>query len=422
MIKKINAKLLFKLASPLLIISSTATVVSCGHKTSAPVKYTFDDFVLDAENASKIDIVTNSKLKEWVKTTDQELSMGEFSQNDELGSVSVNITRTPTNDKDNPYVATFTIQYQNNVKYDVTKWKCSSGPKPTNAFSWDKFKGLALNVTPQQLLNTIKPASNTAKYQWNFYGTDQQKIWSDKDLAVFDTFGALTSKDSYQGMKGKPVVDDTAKTITAIICKKFFNPDGSIDQNVEGLYFSDPIKVVATYTEGQEYKLSVWNSDKTMPTKQIESVERTASLITAITPSNGENIKDNFNDTNWMIYQENITYKIIDDSGINHSAKNNIFDVLINRYPNEFNGAFTGNVTLTSASSAPANSTEKQFKLVFSFLTYTGIDNAKNSHPYANFSHHISLYWNALFVDGKSPNHGVWPFNYTWTGILTNTK
>ncbi len=402
----------FKLSIPTLaLVATTTNLVSCGtHQRSSP-KYNFQDFVIAAQKADPIAIILNAKVTSWSDVTSSELQVGQFQIDTEHQTVSIDITRTAVNEPTNPQKTTFIIYFTAvGVEYNVQNWELLWMPKPTNPFSWQAFKAAALNVTPDQLLWTLKPWYQATKFQWDINGNSNQKSWQ-KNLdneAVFDTFGALTSKDAYQGMQGKPIVDENNKTITAIICKKFFNHDGSENKNLEGNYDADPIKAVITYQTNDTYWLSNW---KFSAVEQLQSIEKITNLITNNKPAINEKMSQNFEKNNWILLWVN--HAIINNEVVSHPANYNTVQLIYNNTPGggqigKDNGIQYQNITVTNYPSGSG----KTFTMKFILSKYDGSNET-------NFN--VILLWNANYITTSSAS-GVKAFDYTWNGNIVQIR
>ncbi len=391
--KKLWYKLLKTIAPVVIVTGATTSLASCHHK-SGP-QYNFDDFVKDAQGVTTAQLLNVTFPTGWKDAKMSELKLGEFHPDEAHSIISVTITRTIVGHETNPYIASFENIFGDSPKYDVEDWICSSIPAPIYPHSWDVFKISAKAVLAADLLSTAKPWDNSSKYKWELYGTPAQKVWSETEKAEFDTYGSLTAKDAYKGMQGAPIANDSTKTITAIISKKGKN----------GAYDSDPIKAVITYKNAQVYKLSDWafSTDK-----QLQSINKVKNIITGISESVGLNIRPTFNNNNWMILQDHKTQKVINNDGIDHDPKHNIYNIIDNKYAIDHGPAGQGKIVY-AGERAPdlTNPLETKFELVFTFQHW---DYAAGKPKTAT----INMFFNFVYANGKDDSAGGSPFDYTW--------
>ncbi len=187
------------------------------------------------------------------------LSITNIQTNEKTKEITLDIELTKNN-AEGIDRASFSIDYLDGAKYDVADWICRQQPH-TVVSSWATYKNLALSVRPEDLFKMIHPWTDIKKYKWQ-WGTITDSTWGAGNVAEFDTFGALDNNSIYKGMRGKPVVNEFDKTITAIISKIPLN------HGAHGTFTSCPIKVVVSYRENPIYNINAW-----VPTRitQIQS-------------------------------------------------------------------------------------------------------------------------------------------------------
>ncbi len=222
-------------------------MASCSHSNSKN-EYTWNQFKTAAGQEIAFKIVQASKPSGWSAAVGGELTNDKFNINDDAQSIIVNITWTKANDKFNPSIDQFEIDYTDNAAYSIGLWTAGT-PHAIYGPTWDRFKMVASSISANQLLAIAQPwtSDHQKTFIWEF-GIATQRSWSKTETAKFDTFGSLTGTDSYQGMAGKPIIDESKQTVTAIISKTGKN----------GAYDSDPIKAIATYKKDQNYNINNW--------------------------------------------------------------------------------------------------------------------------------------------------------------------
>ena len=140
-----------------------------------------------------------------------------------------------------------------------SNWKTIAQPH-TIVNNWTDFISNFNHIlSPNRLLQIAQPwlKSNQINtyydhpgYNWT-NGNLSQRFWQYNNNANWDTFGAISKTDAYQGMAGKPKVrslDSGRKEITAIISKKGRNCQ----------FDADPIKGRFDFVPGDQVNYSNW--------------------------------------------------------------------------------------------------------------------------------------------------------------------
>ena len=123
-----------------------------------------------------------------------------------------------------------------------------------SSVNFDQFSKKALAVTAGQLLQAAKDNKSINSMNWDIAVTSKsQNIWNATEKANFDVYGGWNAPQSYKGMKGKPTVNATKHTITAIISKV----------GKDGHYDSDPIKAVIAFDGTTDYNIKNWKFSQT---------------------------------------------------------------------------------------------------------------------------------------------------------------
>ncbi len=385
--KKLNIFLTGLLTTSIVATTVSLTAISCGSKKPSP-KQVWGDFKKEALKAKAIDIVTANPVEEWGVVTNNDLSKGDITFDDQAKNISVVITRIKKNYN---MSLDFTIQYLNNNRYDINDWTHSSAPT-YDPGTWGLYRETAKTTSAEQLFEIAITKNKVQGFKWK-YGTDDQITWKidGSQKPEFDTFGSLTDHDAsgFKGMGGKPTANDATFTVTAIISKKGY----------EGAYDADPIKATAQYKAGDSYKLTDWNFTQV---EQLQSIEKAESIydnqINIARLNNGYNF-DAFQNQNWMIYDgDKIANKHPDPSGPN--GMNGILNK--SGYPSHGNiHPFTINWRIGVQISGGLSG-----KLIFFFET--------------GQSYHLNLIFNFMFADGKNVSSGGTAFNYIWNGTVTH--
>ncbi len=112
------------------IASVGGVVASCGKKENPPAKPTFGDFTKAAKAEKLVNIVAQTKPKDWVNLPDGDLTAGTFAVVKE--TIVVSITS-----KSKEQIAVFTATYVKDTAYNVNSWKSSD---PVHTFTWEDFK------------------------------------------------------------------------------------------------------------------------------------------------------------------------------------------------------------------------------------------------------------------------------------------
>ncbi len=245
----------------LLSISASA-VVACGHKKPG-LKYNWTTFLAAAQKASGAEIVAQYKQTiGWYDVPSNKL----IKQKPEFitgHSITIQVYASSIWE-----VASFSISAPVDYKYSAINWKLSIKPKSVPTGSWEQFKYLARTINAATLLKTAKVAKNYASFKWE--GKADSNVWKKTDIAEFDQFGGSggTKADPINVMQGAPKIDEVNKTITAIISIE--------DKTKEGTCFSNPIKAVAKYNNGENYDLSKWSFSKV---NQLQSHAKWLSIF-----------------------------------------------------------------------------------------------------------------------------------------------
>ncbi len=245
----------------LLSISASA-LVACGHKKHTPSKYNWTTFLAAAKKASAAEIVAPNKTAiGWGDVPNAQL----VKQKEPIitdHNIVVQIYANPIWE-----IASFSISAPVDYQYDANSWTCSIYPRLVPNGTWDQFKYLATKVSPNDLLKTAKVAKNYASFKW--VGKADTNVWQKDQVAEFDTYGGdgTTKVDPVDIMQGAPKIDEANKTISAIISIK--------DKTKEGTCYSNPIKAVIKYNNGNNYNLNQWVFSKI---KQLQSFVRWTTM------------------------------------------------------------------------------------------------------------------------------------------------
>ncbi len=159
-IKKIIKKSLFSLGVVLPLTTSAVIITSCGYNNNNDKNDNHDNkewqtFLDDAQKANANEIVDNSNVSNWKKLNPKknELFLGNFKINNNK-SISVSIQYSKIDY--NQVIGTFSIDYQENVAYDVSNWNSVNAPKPTKVINpyqyWTDFKKEAQKATATDIL------------------------------------------------------------------------------------------------------------------------------------------------------------------------------------------------------------------------------------------------------------------------------
>ncbi len=239
--KNIYLKLL-KLASPILIVASMTTVVSCGHKNSSGGNgwNTFKALALK-ETAKNLKTQISDVTNFYWTTSDVAIFSGnghpKVTKYDQEVIATIVIQDQASADS---YPINFKIDYTAGSPYVVSDWSYSQASEIND---YDHFKASATAETGTTLLAKAKLAQNWASLKW--YGTN---VWKASDQAEFDVFGGNGGDDTYKGMAGNVTFDDDAQSATAIISVK----------GKEGIYGAMPIKATITYNSKISYNANSW--------------------------------------------------------------------------------------------------------------------------------------------------------------------
>ena len=388
MLNKKFIKLLSVTLTASSILATDVMAVSCGKKVKDHSE-TWADFKKDAQAETILNIVQTSKPTGWSDATESELKGATFVADDNAQKITIDITRTK---ELNSWTASFEIDYVSGKNYNVSGWECSKQPSE-NPNSWDFFKKDALAVTAADLITQARSSKDFATFKWT-YGTTDQVTWIKTDQAEFDTFGAKdATKDSYAGMKGKPISDDTNHKVTAIISKKGKN----------GAYDSDPIAATATYTADQTYKISDWTFKQT---KQLISEEKAKDMFNTEAALADKTYKV-FLQENWMtINGDSSEDQKANADGIAHLAyvapKNQIQEALKTLgYPSSKS---FGNVN-SNFNSDPTNHKNIVSIIKIGFTSGSSVSV-------------LTLSFSFKYSNGKDNTGGVNPLSYTWSGTV----
>ncbi len=129
------------------VASVAGVVTSCGKKeTPPPAKPTFGDFTKAAKAETAVNIVAQTKPKDWVNIPDSDLNPGNFKVVDQTVVISIIWTLKSQ-------IATFVATYVADTDYDISDWKCSDGPKTIPNFK--DFKANAEKGGPEGVFHSI---------------------------------------------------------------------------------------------------------------------------------------------------------------------------------------------------------------------------------------------------------------------------
>ncbi len=391
MLNKKFIKLLSITLTASSILATDVLAVSCGKK-EPKASYKWADFKKDVQKETAMKIVQSTKPKGWEDTNANELSEGKFVFDDNVYTVTLDITRRK---EVNSWTASFEIDYFNNKKYNVSDWSCEQQPVE-NPNSWDFFKVTASKVTAEELITEARNSGAISGLKWT-YGTASQVTWIKNDKAEFDTFGAIDrTKDSYSGMKGKPVINEANHTITAIISKK--------DKN--GAYDSDPIEATMTYKLNEAYDMTNWSFVKK---EQLISEEKAESLFNAEkTLATRSANRVPFLLINWMTIKG---YPQTNADAIAHIPNSNKNTQIQNALGTlGFTTAY-GLDLVNAETKFKSSVTDRQItsKMKFTFRMSNNTDGILN----------LQFYFN--YVNDKDNTDGLTNFNYTWMGTAKNS-
>ena len=389
MLNKKFIKLLSVTLTTSSILATDIVVISCSKKEPKET-YTWADFKKDAQKETAFNIVQASKPNGWDNATEGELNGATFVVNDGAQKITIDITRTKSM---NSWVASFEVDYVSTIYYNVSQWRCDKQPAE-NPNSWELFKIDAKAVTAEELITEVRKSGAVNKLKWT-YGTASQIAWVEGDKAEFDTFGAIDrTKDSYSGMKGKPVINEANHTITAIISKK--------DKN--GAYDSDPIEATITYKLNEAYDMTNWAFVKK---EQLISEEKAESLFNAekALATSGTD-RDPFLLRNWMTIKN---YPQTNADAIAH-IPNTDKKTQIKTALGILGFTTAYGLDLVNAETKFKSSvTDRQItsKMKFTFRMSNNTDGILN----------LQFYFN--YVNDKDNTDGLTNFNYTWMGTAS---
>ncbi len=381
-------KIFISSSSVALFTTLGLTTISCGHKSPAAKKHTWNEFKKDANAETAMKIVQATKPVGWEDASEAKLNIINRVSDDVNHDIALDITYDTKSEK-----ASFKIEYKDDEVYDSKNWTCVSQP-----VGWDDFKALALKITPEQLIAQARNSQVTDKLSW-IYGTDEQRKWQTSDKAEFDTTrGTIKgSSNPFKGMKGQATVDEQKHTITAIISKSGENiPD----------YAADPIKAMITYgTIGQTYNIKDWTFSA-IKQLQSEDAAKNSGILAALDLAKKINVKDNFENfdsNNWIVInningnqKENELSKHHEPSsgGIANVLKDsnyNIGNITAWEYVrgNTFNGAIKNGgqqigVLAEMVLSCHSDKGANQIILDFKYMYANGINNSGGGNAFAN--------------------------------------
>ncbi len=284
----------------------TSAITSCGKKSTPPPKATWNQFLAKAEAETLSNIVYNAypSAGNWKNLPNSDLSKdGDFKvTNHRLEIIIKSISKQGS--------ASFSITAPDDNVYSVDDWTCFKQPPPPPSEQWNTFKTAAKAVSAEALLLQVKKMPNIWDSFFWIGNTDQQK-WKDNALAEFDIYGGAGGSDPYKGMAGKPIIDASHRTITAII---------SI-QGKNGTFDSDPIKVVIT-DQGLDYNIKNWIFSQDQQLQSQARYTKAFSLAIGNFPNSG-----NMNDKN-SIWTHFGYGNFVSNNGSNHTETNSIIGYL----------------------------------------------------------------------------------------------
>ncbi len=388
--------------------ASGAAIASCGKKNPGSNSNSWDHFKKLALNESAAhlhDSITIEQLKVFHWSSEDVATWGANEQ-PTVVSGKQEITATiiiQGADKYQNFPINFDITYDP-TGYDYKAWTYTQNP---NVVSWDDFKNLAGNVSPNDLLAIAKLSPGYKDtFKWE-YGTDNQRVWVDGDIAQWDVYGGADDQDPAGGinlMNGEIDVDNQDQTITAIISKV----------GHEGIYDADPIKAVIKYQESAKiYNSKNW---KFSPVKQLQSQTKYKALFAAEfkiiknintrqNPDLGLTLWIDFSKRNWVypIHDVNVKQYLEsewpkfgkDGNGYNMENANSIFEPSRDDDGNLDKKGFASQIEI-----------DTYYKSFKDYRTSSFID----PNPFVMTS-------KFLFVDPSNQNIGTC-FNYVWSEAL----
>ena len=218
---KKNLKLLFSATASVAVLGTTsAAIVSCGHKKAPDKKNSWGDFKAKAMAETAINIVTyaNVQATGWDVSKTDDFSFKVNPAVGEDGSTVVAVIASASNNN----FATFTATYSTDEEYIDTDWACTT--QPDSGPTFDDFKTQAM----MELAPSIVKNASVEATGWNKYNTDDF------------TFNV------------EPAVGTEGSTVVATIAST---------ENSNTAVFT------ATYVDGQEYVVGDW-ACTTQPNKK----------------------------------------------------------------------------------------------------------------------------------------------------------
>ncbi len=377
--KKLRKILLLLTTSMSVLGTISILTTSCGKKS---IFTNWDNFQAAASNELAINIYNVTKPVAWTGLViASELSISNITVNDQAKTIDLDMTRTVGDDYSSTGI--FTINDHNNIKYNVTNWKVKT--VPTRNPSWEVFSKNALSVTANDLLNSAKKKSNFASFNWAV-GTTAQMVWQVNDQAEFDIYGSASKSDPYQGMQGKPIADQNAKIITAIISIK----------NRQGIYDSNPIKASIIYDHSY-YDLANWTFKQDRQWQSVIKYDQLANVVV-------EQVKN-------IRLKKNLPQFLASNFlSTTHNKDTQIDSYLIDHgYPNIKSWVSTHQADIRGAIYESGSTVQIGYSLRIHITITNNIDKTQPDQ-----THYLIFENDFMFANAISPNYGT-TFNNSWS-------
>ncbi len=141
----------------------------------------------------------------------------------------------------------FDIKFKKST-YHLKDWTYDQ----SSTIEWDQFKGLALKMSPADLLAGAQKSEDWKYMKWT--GNPTESVWQTNDVPEFDVYGGTgATDDPYKGMDGQLIADYDTKTISAIISIK----------DREGVYNANPIHATIIDDGDTIYNIQNWAFNQT---------------------------------------------------------------------------------------------------------------------------------------------------------------
>ncbi len=368
----------------------------------------WNNFIFNAKASQASQIVAHAHVSSWKDVKNSNLSLSHY----RIDYLKETITTDVVYNNNGKFErASFEMKYQLNQPYSLNNWTTIAQPHAIQN-NWTNFQTQLMNrLTPNSLLKIAQPAlsynqSSTAvngnSLHWK-HGTVKDRFWQYNDNANWDTFGATSATDAYQGMAGKPTVHNLAngqKEITAIFSRK----GKSCNFN------ADPIKATFFFTPGDKLNFLDWNFKAT---PQLESYNTFNKTLIA--------------DESYLMKNKFKPWAAVDFAVTNYFKNHN--DSNKTRKDAALHHTLNIMQMLAQEGVAPENS---GFKLVAYpgpqtvFLkkggTKIGVSPSIEFWFSAGFSKRFFLYLNMpTYFQNSNIADGIPSFNYEWLGSIVNT-